>query len=178
MYLRKFWRRHATVRQFIWNFTISAVQASGSVLRYIKFHKAAQQTHVTRCETHDEGPKMKPSRFILYNCSCARNEICLKLTIPQVTYMAKRWQRWSTFYTWYRRFEPMPVAAGSKAARLFGMRVRIPPGTWMSVSCDCCVLSGRDLCVGLITRPESCWVWCVWVRSRSLEDEEALANGC
>jgi hypothetical protein len=24
----------------------------------------------------------------------------------------------------------------------------------MSVFCDCCVLSGRDLCVGLITRPE------------------------
>jgi hypothetical protein len=24
----------------------------------------------------------------------------------------------------------------------------------MSVSCDCCVLSGRGLCVGLITRPE------------------------
>jgi hypothetical protein len=24
----------------------------------------------------------------------------------------------------------------------------------MSVSCKCCVLSGRGLCVGLITRPE------------------------
>jgi hypothetical protein len=24
----------------------------------------------------------------------------------------------------------------------------------MSVSCDCCVLSGRGLCVGPITRPE------------------------
>jgi len=24
----------------------------------------------------------------------------------------------------------------------------------MFVSCDCCVLSGRGLCVGLITRPE------------------------
>jgi hypothetical protein len=32
----------------------------------------------------------------------------------------------------------------------------------MSVSCECCVLSGRGLCVGLITRPEgSCRVWCV-----------------
>jgi hypothetical protein len=26
----------------------------------------------------------------------------------------------------------------------------------MSVSCECCVLSGRGLCVGLITRPEEC----------------------
>jgi hypothetical protein len=32
--------------------------------------------------------------------------------------------------------------------------VRIPPGAWMSVCCECCVLSGRDLCDELITRPE------------------------
>jgi len=30
----------------------------------------------------------------------------------------------------------------------------------MSVSCECCVLSGRGLCVGLITRlEESCRMW-------------------
>jgi len=30
----------------------------------------------------------------------------------------------------------------------------------MSVSCECCVLSGRDLCVGLIARPEEHYrVW-------------------
>jgi hypothetical protein len=37
---------------------------------------------------------------------------------------------------------------------LLGLRVRIPPGAWMSVSCECCVLSGRGLCDRLITRPE------------------------
>jgi hypothetical protein len=38
--------------------------------------------------------------------------------------------------------------------------VRIPPGVWMSVSCECCLLSGRCLCVGLITRPEKSYrVW-------------------
>jgi hypothetical protein len=32
----------------------------------------------------------------------------------------------------------------------------------MSVSCECCVLSGRGLCVELITRPEESFrVWCV-----------------
>jgi len=32
----------------------------------------------------------------------------------------------------------------------------------MSVCCECCVLSGRGLCDGLITRPEeSYWLWCV-----------------
>ena len=32
----------------------------------------------------------------------------------------------------------------------------------MSVCCDCCVLSGRGLCEGLITRPEESYrLWCV-----------------
>jgi hypothetical protein len=32
----------------------------------------------------------------------------------------------------------------------------------MSVSCECCVLSGRGLCVGLVTRPEEFYrLWCV-----------------
>jgi len=37
-------------------------------------------------------------------------------------------------------YKPIPVAA-----RLLGMWVRIPLGTWMSVSCECCVLSGWSL---------------------------------
>jgi hypothetical protein len=47
---------------------------------------------------------------------------------------------------------------------------KIPLGAWMSVCCECCVLSGRGLCVGLVTRPEESYrVWCVWVWSWSLE---------
>jgi len=35
-------------------------------------------------------------------------------------------------------------------------------GTWMPISRECCLLSGRGLCVGLITRPEESYrVWCV-----------------
>jgi hypothetical protein len=41
---------------------------------------------------------------------------------------------------------------GSAAARLRGLRVRIPPGASISVSDECCVLSGR---VG--QRPLACW---------------------
>ena len=40
------------------------------------------------------------------------------------------------------------------AARLLRLWVRIPPRAWMFVCCECCVLSGRGLCDGLITRPE------------------------
>jgi len=45
---------------------------------------------------------------------------------------------------------PIQVAARSKVwvcGRSFqGLRVRIPPTAWMSVSFECCVLSGRGLC--------------------------------
>ena len=49
---------------------------------------------------------------------------------------------------------PIPVAARSAATRLLRLWVRIPPGTSMSVSCECCVLSGRGLCEELINSPE------------------------
>ena len=49
---------------------------------------------------------------------------------------------------------PYSLRGGIAAARLLGLRVRMPPGLWMSVSCECCVLSGRGLSDGLITRAE------------------------
>jgi len=39
-------------------------------------------------------------------------------------------------------------------ARMLGLRVGIPQAAWMSVPCECRVLSGRGLCDGLILRPE------------------------
>jgi len=42
----------------------------------------------------------------------------------------------------------------------FILRVRIPSGEWMFVSYECCVLSVRGLCVGLITRPEESYRQC------------------
>jgi hypothetical protein len=52
----------------------------------------------------------------------------------------------------------------SSAARLLRSWVRIPPRAWMFVCCDCCVLSGRVLCDGLITRPEDSYrLWRVVV---------------
>ena len=53
---------------------------------------------------------------------------------------------------------PVPVAARSSAARLLRLWVRIPPGAWMFVCCECCLLSGRRLCDGLITRPEESYL--------------------
>jgi len=52
----------------------------------------------------------------------------------------------------------------STAAHLLRLWVRIPPGAWISVYCECCVLSGRGLCDELITcLEESNRLWCVIV---------------
>jgi hypothetical protein len=57
---------------------------------------------------------------------------------------------------------PRGLRHGPATVRLPELQVRISPGAWMSVSCECCVLSGRGLCDGLVTRPEESYrVWCV-----------------
>ena len=59
---------------------------------------------------------------------------------------------------------PRGLRRRSAAARLLRFWVRIPPWSWMSLCCKCCVLSGRGLCDGLITRPEESYrLWCVVV---------------
>jgi len=60
--------------------------------------------------------------------------------------------------------EPIPVAVRSKAKvcghSLAEIEGSIALKTWMSVSCEFRVLSGRGLCDGLITRPEESYrVW-------------------
>jgi hypothetical protein len=64
------------------------------------------------------------------------------------------------------RFQwPRNLRRRSAAARLLRSCFRIPPGAWMFVCCECCVLSGRGLCDELIIGPEesyrlSCVVVC------------------
>ena len=50
--------------------------------------------------------------------------------------------------------------ASGRAARLLRSWVRIPPGAWIFVCCECRVLSGRGLCDELITRPEESYRLC------------------
>ena len=68
--------------------------------------------------------------------------------------------------TLYKYVVPIPVAARSKAwvcgRSIAGIVGSNPARGMESVSCECCVFSGRGLCVGLITRPEKSYrVWCV-----------------
>jgi len=80
-------------------------------------------------------------------------------------YCKRSWFRW-----------PRGLRCGSLAACLVGLWVGIPLGARISVSCECCVLSGRGLCIGPITCPECYWVRFVWVRSWSLDNKEAPAQ--
>ena len=72
---------------------------------------------------------------------------------------------------------PCGLRRRSSAARLLRLWVRIPPGAWMLVCCECCVLSGRGLCDGLITRLEESYrMWRVVVCDQETSKNEAKAR--
>ena len=71
---------------------------------------------------------------------------------------------------------PRSLRVVSATARLLGLWVRIPPGAWMAVTCECCVLSGKGIFDGPITCPEESYrVWNIWVWFWSFDREDALA---
>ena len=85
---------------------------------------------------------------------------CLSIFVFQISYNCR--SQW-----------PRGLRRTSATARLLRLWVRIEPGAWMFVCCECCVLSGRGLCDELITRPEEsyrllCVVVCdledLWLR--------------
>jgi hypothetical protein len=67
-------------------------------------------------------------------------DVTNKFKITQKAVGRSRWQR--------------DFGRGSAATRLLGLRVRIPPRTWTTVTCSCGLLSSRGICGGLITRRE------------------------
>jgi hypothetical protein len=59
---------------------------------------------------------------------------------------------------------PRDLRRRSVAVYLLRLRVRIPPGAWIFVCCECRVSSGRGLYNELIIRPEESYrLWCVFV---------------
>jgi hypothetical protein len=109
---------------------------------------------------------------IKYPChTCHNKTVILKLkTLFQLHLYCGKWD--GSRSQW-----PSGLRRRSTAVRILGLWIRITPGVWQSVSCECCVWSGTCLCDGMITRPEESYrVWCVWVRSWSLNNEEALAH--
>ena len=81
--------------------------------------------------------------------------------------------KWSS-----RSQEPRGLNRRSTSARLLTSWFRIPRGAWMSVCCECYVLSGRGLCdkADYWSRGVLPIVMCRCVWSRNLVNEEALAH--
>jgi hypothetical protein len=70
---------------------------------------------------------------------------------------------------------PRGLRRRSLASRLLRLWVQIPPRAWMFVCCECCVLSGRGLCDGLITRPEESYrLWRVVVCDQETSNTRRL----
>jgi hypothetical protein len=72
---------------------------------------------------------------------------------------------------------PRGLRRRSLAVGLLRLRVRILPGAWMFVCCECCVLSGRGLCDGLITHPEESYrLWRVVVCDQETSNTRMLKH--
>jgi hypothetical protein len=111
-------------------------------------------------------PGIERHLFLHFNkfCRISKRLNCFRVTVTL------------NFITVFPRFVLIPVAARSKAwvcgrslAGIAGSNPPPPQGAWQSLSCECCVLSGRGLCDGPITRLEESYrMWCIWVWSRNL----------
>jgi hypothetical protein len=85
-------------------------------------------------------------------------KLSLRYRIYEETLYIKIQSNWSQW--------PHGLRRGSVAVRLLGLKVPIPPGAWMSVSCECCVLWVTGLCDGSIRCPEESYGLCVCVCAR------------
>ena len=106
------------------------------------------------------------TKFFLFLIRHAQLQASSSLVFPFRPVMYQRGKYfWTLLYIPLCRSQwPCGLRHRSAAARLLRLCVRIPPGAWMFVCCDCCVLSGRGFCNELITRPvESYRLWCVVV---------------
>jgi hypothetical protein len=129
----EFWRLSASN---IWNFSTSQIHlhVSSDFLRAFMYEICLMNIRTSTCY----GFWLFGDPFL----SCSAPSLYLnKIFVPHSIEGSRSW--WSCG----RR-------SGSAATSLLGLWVRILQGTWMSVSCECRVLSSRGPCDRLITRPE------------------------
>jgi hypothetical protein len=100
--------------------------------------------------------------FNIHPCLCERDSPACDCVLD-----------WQVIQLWFVFSKPIPVAARSKAwvwGRSFAGIASSNPAEGMNVSFECCMLSGRGICDGLITRPEESYrmwfVFSVIVKSR------------
>ena len=110
-------------------------------------------THRTQCQSLQDTSKTQrpnPLRTVLYILPNKKYiDTPIEASTDKLSIII------SNLYTSnYRSQWPCVLRRRSAAARLLRSWVRIPPGAWMFVCCECCVLSGRGHREELITRPE------------------------
>ena len=82
----------------------------------------------------------------------------------QGTFTLSCWFFYILYIIMCRSQWPRGLRRRSAATHLLRSWVWIPPGAWMFVCCECCVLSGRGLCDELIGHPEESYrLWCIVV---------------
>jgi hypothetical protein len=82
------------------------------------------------------------------------SEFVLLHNLAESVYSNPRANTKVTSFQW-----PKGLRRGSASAFLLGLRVRIPPESWMSVSCECCVLSEGSATVQSLVRSMRVSLW-------------------
>jgi hypothetical protein len=91
-------------------------------------------------------------------------QACKGTALPLILYSLYNFyaSKWDTQYISRRSQWLRGLRRGSAIARSLGLRVRIPPCVWISMSCECCVFWGRGLWDGTIPRSEESYrLWCI-----------------
>jgi hypothetical protein len=137
---------------------------------------------------HDPAPLSLFSLSVCIPCYLTIHRAVLNQAVSLLLTAIRKLILWIRRSANFRRFQTKFDMPGNFNCRSQWPRVLQPvacwdcrfqsrPGPWKSVPCEICVLSGRGLCDGLITRPEESYrVWCICVWFRNLVNEEALAH--
>ena len=113
-----------------------------------------RQLRTWSISTGEQSFGRQPTRTLQY--------LCRKLGIFR--YCSSRTKITRCIKVLCRSLWPRGLRRRSATASLLRLWVRIPPGAWISVCRECCVLPSRSLCDELITRPEESYgLWCVVV---------------
>jgi hypothetical protein len=104
--------------------------------------------------TSDNGHSSSQTVHRDWDTGCCSCRILLHLAnyLTQIIFVS----RWAS----KRSQWPRGLRRGFAAARLLGSRVRIPPGVWLSVCCECCLLSCKRLCDWPSIHPEESYRVC------------------
>jgi hypothetical protein len=145
-----------------WNIVILPVRFESQSTIYCKT-LSPQWSYVTSPQLQREMSPFLTSHFaMLYWCSKRKVH---RVHLPFLIFVRAKYPEeishlLTNLWAIHRSQWPRGLRRVSTAARLLGLWVRIPPRAWISVSCECCVMSGRGLCVGLVPRPEESYRVC------------------